>query len=68
MTLPHRFIFVFILYFVGAILPKNIFKSADSKKRKKGRDRYIEAQLTVEGGLNFLDTVAMFYVNNGNYE
>ena len=32
MTLPHGFIFAFILYLIGAILPKYIAKSASSKK------------------------------------
>ena len=35
MTLSHEFIFVFILYLIGAILPKNIAKSTSSKKTKR---------------------------------
>ena len=68
MTLPLEFIFVFILYFIGAILPKNIAKSVGSKKRYKGEDGYIEGELSIEVGVNFLDTITMFLVYNRNYE
>ena len=49
MTLLHEFIFVFIRYFIGAILPKNIAKSVGLKKKQKGEDGYIEAELFIQG-------------------
>ena len=46
MTLPHGFIFVFILYLIGAILPK----VQAPKRHKKGRMAgSIEAEFSTEG-------------------
>ena len=46
MTLPHGFNFVFILYLIGAILPK----VKAPKRQKKGRMAgCIEAELSTEG-------------------
>ena len=59
MTLPHGFIFVLILYLIGAILPK----LQAPKRHKKGRMAgCVETELSTEGFFNFLDTTTMFYV------
>ena len=51
------FIFVFILYFIGVVLPKNIIKNASFKKTQKGPKRHkkgrmagsIEAESSIKG-------------------
>ena len=64
MTLPHGLIVLFILYFSGAILPKNIVKSSSSKKTWKGRGGVVYRRV-----LNFLDTITIFHVSyNRNYD
>ena len=37
MTLPYGFIFLFILYLIGAFLPKTFPKVQPPKRHKKGR-------------------------------
>ena len=60
--------FCLFVFHWGYLAKKYFQKCGLQKEIKKGRDRYIETELPVEGGLNFLETETMFYVNNGNYE
>ena len=64
MTLPYGLIVLFILYFSGAILPKNIVKSASSKKTWEGKDGWLYRGGSVyRRVLNFLDTITIFHVS-----
>ena len=69
MTLSHEFIFVFILYLIGAILPKKILPKVQAPKRQKGKDGWLyRGGIVYRSVLNFLDTATMFYVlYNRNY-
>ena len=50
MTLPHGFIFLFILYLIGAILPKTLPNVQPPKRHKKGKMAdCIVAELSAEG-------------------
>ena len=70
MTLPYGLIVLFILYFSGAILPKNIVKSASSKKTWEGKDGWLyRGGIVYRRVLNFLDTITIFHVSyNRNYD
>ena len=68
MTLPHGFIFVFILYFIGAVLPKKCYQKCGLQKKIKRRGWLYRRGIVYRRGLNFLYTITMFYVYNRNYK
>ena len=61
--------FVFIWYFIGADLPKNVAKCAGFQKGiKKGSMTIWRGICLQKEVLNLLDTMTMFYVYNKSYD